>query len=65
MMDAIEANVAPDDPAAARRRYTATIPMGRYGRPEEVADATAWLLADAPRYLTGQTLVLDGGLLVA
>lgn len=65
MMDAIEANVQPDDPEGMRATYMATIPMGRYGRPDEIASTVVWLLADAPDYLTGQLIVVDGGLLVA
>ena len=63
MMDSIESQVAPEDPAAAHAAYAATVPMGRYGDPAEVAQVTAWLLAEAPSYLTGQTIVVDGGLL--
>ena len=65
MMDSIESLVAPDDPVAAHAAYEATVPMGRYGDPAEVAQVTAWLLAEAPPYLTGQTIVVDGGLLSA
>jgi NAD(P)-dependent dehydrogenase (short-subunit alcohol dehydrogenase family) len=38
------------------------IPEGRYCRPEEVADMVAWLALDAPAYITGTALVIDGGL---
>lgn len=37
-------------------------PIGRIGRPEEIADAVAWLFSDRSSYYTGQSLVLDGGL---
>src|SRR5215208_1633022 len=40
------------------------IPMGRVGEPEDVADVIAFLASEAARYLTGQVLVVDGGLLV-
>ena len=63
MMDSIESQVAPENPAAAHAAYAATVPMGRYGDPAEVAQVAAWLLAEAPPYLTGQTIVVDGGLL--
>ena len=38
------------------------IPLGRPGEPEEVAAAVAWLLSDEARYVTGTSLVVDGGL---
>ena len=40
------------------------IPMGRVGEPEDIADVILFLASDASRYLTGQTVVVDGGLLV-
>ena len=36
-------------------------PLGRYGKPEEVAYAIIYLLSDASSWVTGQTLVIDGG----
>jgi 3-oxoacyl-[acyl-carrier protein] reductase len=42
----------------------AFIPMGRIGEPEEIADVIVFLSSSSSRYLTGQTLVVDGGLLV-
>ncbi len=65
MMEAIEANVAPEDPGGARAAYLAAIPMGRYGDPVEIAQTMAWLLAEAPPYLTGQNIIVDGGFLIA
>jgi 3-oxoacyl-[acyl-carrier protein] reductase len=38
------------------------IPLRRFGRPEEVADVVAWLASDMSAYLTGQVIVVDGGL---
>jgi NAD(P)-dependent dehydrogenase (short-subunit alcohol dehydrogenase family) len=43
-------------------RMGAAHPLGRIGRPEEVADAVAWLFSDESSYITGQSLTLDGGL---
>jgi NAD(P)-dependent dehydrogenase (short-subunit alcohol dehydrogenase family) len=43
-------------------RMSAVHPIGRIGRPEEVADAVAWLFSDRSSYYTGQSLTLDGGL---
>jgi NAD(P)-dependent dehydrogenase (short-subunit alcohol dehydrogenase family) len=47
-----------------RRNYEARIPMGRIGTPEEVADTILFLASDAARYVTGQELVVDGGLTI-
>lgn len=42
----------------------AFIPMGRIGEPEDIADVIQFLASNAARYMTGQTVVVDGGLLV-
>jgi NAD(P)-dependent dehydrogenase (short-subunit alcohol dehydrogenase family) len=47
-----------------RRTYEARIGLHRIGTPEEVADATLFLASDASRYVTGQELVVDGGLTI-
>jgi 3-oxoacyl-[acyl-carrier protein] reductase len=41
------------------------IPLGRYGEAEEVARTIAWLLLDAPPFLTGAVLSVDGGMTIA
>jgi NAD(P)-dependent dehydrogenase (short-subunit alcohol dehydrogenase family) len=41
-----------------------TIPMGRVGRSEEIADAVLWLSSDAASYVTGQSISVDGGLIM-
>jgi 3-oxoacyl-[acyl-carrier protein] reductase len=38
------------------------IPLGRYAEPEEVARIACFMLSDDARYITGQTLQVDGGL---
>lgn len=45
-----------------RRRATAIIPMGRYGTPEEFGAVAAFLLSDASLYMTGASVLVDGGL---
>lgn len=37
------------------------VPMGRYGKPEEVANAVLYFLSDGASYTTGSTLIIDGG----
>jgi NAD(P)-dependent dehydrogenase (short-subunit alcohol dehydrogenase family) len=51
--------------AEMRADYMRTIPMGRYGEPEEVAHAAAFLANEDSSYITGQTLFVDGGYMVA
>lgn len=46
-----------------QKRMAATIPMGRYGDPQEFAGAAVFLLSDAASYITGATLQVDGGLI--
>lgn len=40
------------------------IPAGRVGEPEDIADVIAFLVSNASRYITGQIITVDGGLLV-
>ncbi len=40
------------------------IPMGRVGRPEEIADAVLWLYSEAASYVTGQSISVDGGFIM-
>jgi NAD(P)-dependent dehydrogenase (short-subunit alcohol dehydrogenase family) len=43
--------------------YAGIVPLGRVARPQEVAEAAFWLLSDAASYVTGQSMIVDGGLM--
>ena len=49
------------DSAALRERLVAATPMGRMGTPEDAARLIAWLCSPAAGWVTGQTIVSDGG----
>ena len=51
------------DPAKARAKLHAQVPVGRLGRAPEVASAVVWLLSDASSFTTGSELLVDGGLI--
>jgi len=54
----IENQTTPEDREATRRK----IPLERWARPEDQADATLFLVSDEASYITGTTLVVDGGM---
>ncbi|HXW24882.1 MAG TPA: SDR family oxidoreductase [Xanthobacteraceae bacterium] len=60
MADALIAETS--NPERARARMTAEVPLGRFGRPAEVADMCVYLLSDESAFVTGAEFVIDGGL---
>lgn len=52
-----------DDPGAARSALIARQPLGRLGDPEEIATAICYLASEDAAFVTGSTLVIDGGIL--
>jgi 3-oxoacyl-[acyl-carrier protein] reductase len=61
-LDSAAAERTGTSPEQARARSEATIPAGRYGRPEEFASAVVYLASDPAAYVTGVQLRCDGGL---
>jgi len=51
--------------AEAQTRARRSIPLGRYARPEDIADVAVFLLGDDARHLTGSTVAVEGGATIA
>ena len=49
-------------PAPVRQEFLKSIPMGRSGQPEEVAELVAFLISEAAGYITGQVIHINGGM---
>jgi NAD(P)-dependent dehydrogenase (short-subunit alcohol dehydrogenase family) len=65
MLERVFKQAAGDDPSgpeAVEAQYTGIIPLGRVGRPEEAARAVVWLCSDAASYVTGHSMIVDGGM---
>lgn len=60
----IDTPLTADIPPEIRRKVIAGIPLGRFGRPEEVAAAVVFLASDEAAYITGEILDINGGLLM-
>jgi 3-oxoacyl-[acyl-carrier protein] reductase len=48
----------------AKTKLIENIPLGRIGKPDDIAEAVAFLAGDASAYITGQVLCVDGGMAI-
>jgi NAD(P)-dependent dehydrogenase (short-subunit alcohol dehydrogenase family) len=58
---AIRTRIAGEAPGEPSEELLSKIPLGRQGEPEDVADVAVFLASDMARYVTGETVVVDGG----
>ncbi|MDD5566495.1 MAG: 3-oxoacyl-ACP reductase FabG [Candidatus Omnitrophica bacterium] len=58
----IETDMLSEVRQEAKEKFMQQIPLARFGRPQEVAGVVSFLVSDEARYITGQTVVVDGGM---
>jgi NAD(P)-dependent dehydrogenase (short-subunit alcohol dehydrogenase family) len=61
MLEKVFHKANPTAPAAVEEMYKSFIPMNRIGEPFEAAEAILWLLSDQASYVTGHSMIVDGG----
>jgi NAD(P)-dependent dehydrogenase (short-subunit alcohol dehydrogenase family) len=64
MLEGVFAQMSGGDPEAAaaiESQISHMVPLGRIGRPEEAAEAVLWLCSPSASYMTGNSLIVDGG----
>jgi NAD(P)-dependent dehydrogenase (short-subunit alcohol dehydrogenase family) len=63
MLASINAMASPEDPDSARDQLAATVPLGRLGTADEVANVVTWLLSPEASYVTGGVYLVDAGVM--
>ncbi len=58
----IETDITNELPEEIRKQYIDKIPMGRFGRPEDIAGVVAFLTSDEASYITGEVIRVNGGI---
>ena len=61
MLERVFRKANQENPSAVAEMYKALIPMNRIGEPSEAAEAILWLLSDQASYVTGHSMIIDGG----
>jgi NAD(P)-dependent dehydrogenase (short-subunit alcohol dehydrogenase family) len=56
------AGASPEGPSAVEAQYTGLVPMRRIADPDEAAQAVVWLCSEAASYVTGLSMIVDGGM---
>jgi NAD(P)-dependent dehydrogenase (short-subunit alcohol dehydrogenase family) len=64
MMRSLEEGFSPGQGAKVKEQLELTIPLGRYGEPDEIANLVLFLASDDSQYITGTTQIIDGGIAV-
>jgi 3-oxoacyl-[acyl-carrier protein] reductase len=59
---ATETDILADDTTEKRRERERITPLGRVAQPEEMAEAVFYLLSDSAKYITGETINVNGGM---
>jgi NAD(P)-dependent dehydrogenase (short-subunit alcohol dehydrogenase family) len=62
MISQVQQEIMPDSPEEYYASFEQNVPIGRLGRPEEIANLVTWLLSDEASFVTGATYLIDGGL---